>query len=271
MWYYANAGRQEGPVNEADFKVLTQNGTITSNTLVWREGMTDWALFSTLQTPAIGTGLPPIQPGAAVPPGQVQCAECRRFFTPDEVIQIHHRSICANCKPMFLQKLQEGAFSASTAPVQGMVYAEFWQRAVAYIIDYVILQTIQWIFVVPAFFIMGYMGSRGGGASGAMSGAMLLFQIAVSLGSMLLAMTYTVFFLRRYAATPGKMVFKLVVVRANGSRLTTGRCFARYFASVLSALVCCIGYLLPLFDEPMRRALHDHLCDTRVIIKPPAF
>ena len=36
-WFYANAGQQVGPINDADFERLTREGVIQPATLVWRE------------------------------------------------------------------------------------------------------------------------------------------------------------------------------------------------------------------------------------------
>lgn len=41
-WYYGSEGAQCGPVNEAVFHTLIADGTITPQTLVWKNGMADW-------------------------------------------------------------------------------------------------------------------------------------------------------------------------------------------------------------------------------------
>jgi uncharacterized RDD family membrane protein YckC len=54
------------------------------------------------------------------------------------------------------------------------------------------------------------------------------------------------------------------VVRSNGERITTGRAAGRYFAYLLSAFTLAIGFIIAAFD-PEKRAMHDRICDTRVI------
>ncbi len=88
---------------------------------------------------------------------------------------------------------------------------------------------------------------------------MLLLQL-------LLPLIYDVFFIGKYGATLGKMALKIKVVTADGAPVSYLRAFARYFAKVVSALPCMIGYLMAAFDEE-RRALHDRICNTRVILK----
>ena len=71
-------------------------------------------------------------------------------------------------------------------------------------------------------------------------------------------------FLSRFSATPGKMALNLKVVRSNGGPISLGRGFSRYFAKVLSGIILGIGFIMAGFDS-QKRALHDILCDTRVI------
>jgi hypothetical protein len=44
-WFYAEGGRQVGPVPQSEFDRLVQAGTIQGDTLVWREGMPDWRTY----------------------------------------------------------------------------------------------------------------------------------------------------------------------------------------------------------------------------------
>ena len=71
-------------------------------------------------------------------------------------------------------------------------------------------------------------------------------------------------FIGRYGATLGKMALGLRVVTSEGAPVTYARALGRYFAKLLSAFLCGIGYLLAAFDE-QKRALHDRICDTRVV------
>jgi len=59
-------------------------------------------------------------------------------------------------------------------------------------------------------------------------------------------------------------VFKLTVVDSSGGKISYGRAFGRSCAEILSQMICAIGYIIAAFDE-QKRALHDHICNTRVI------
>lgn len=45
-WYYEANGTTIGPISEADLQALWATGQITDQTLIWREGLTDWTPFS---------------------------------------------------------------------------------------------------------------------------------------------------------------------------------------------------------------------------------
>ena len=60
------------------------------------------------------------------------------------------------------------------------------------------------------------------------------------------------------------MALGLKVIRSDGARITYGRAVGRFFAENLSGLILCIGYIMVAFDGE-KRALHDHICDTRVV------
>jgi uncharacterized RDD family membrane protein YckC len=154
--------------------------------------------------------------------------------------------VCANCKPAFAQRLREGA-----VPVTGMRYAGFWIRFVAVILDSIAL------FLVNSIITFALFGS--GFSTMDLSRLAMMELISLTLGC-----SYYVFFWSRFGATPGKMALKLKVVTAQGGPISLGRAFGRYFAYVLSGLTLGIGYIIAAFDSE-KRALHDHICNTRVI------
>jgi len=85
-----------------------------------------------------------------------------------------------------------------------------------------------------------------------------------ALVGMVLGCTYETFFIVKFGATPGKMAVGVKVVRPDGSGIQVGRAIGRYFSKMLSAMILYIGYIMAGFDS-QKRALHDMICDTRVI------
>jgi uncharacterized RDD family membrane protein YckC len=78
---------------------------------------------------------------------------------------------------------------------------------------------------------------------------------------------YFIFFHARYSGTLGKMLLHLRVENADGSRLGWRGAIVRYFFSLLTQATFIfygVGYLLAAID-PQKRALHDFFARTRVI------
>ena len=94
MFYYSLNGQQTGPVSEEQLRQMVATGSLKAETLVWREGMAEWQPYSAV----IGAVAAPV----------VQCSVCKQVFPADQTIQYGGASVCANCKPRFVQGLKEG-------------------------------------------------------------------------------------------------------------------------------------------------------------------
>jgi uncharacterized RDD family membrane protein YckC len=197
-------------------------------------------------------------PGLAI----MYCAECGRPSAPDDLAHFGTTLICGWCKDTYAQKLREGV-----APHSGMIYASFWNRVGAMLIDSTILATVggavQSTIMGPFFTIPRVQP----GAPPSMEALGSLFGVLglVSLLNMAIAAAYEGVFVGKMAATPCKMAVGLRVVRADGSAVTITRGFGRYFAKFISSMTMLIGYIMVAFDAE-RRGLHDMICDTRVIL-----
>jgi uncharacterized RDD family membrane protein YckC len=53
-WYYADSGRQVGPIEEIELNRLITAGTVRSDTLVWHEGMPSWEPLAAVRGLAAG-------------------------------------------------------------------------------------------------------------------------------------------------------------------------------------------------------------------------
>jgi uncharacterized RDD family membrane protein YckC len=261
IWYYANEGKRVGPIEAPEFQALVEAGTITPDTLVWNETLPKWLSYAEVA----GETSEQSQPTASssqihfrttpTAGSTARCSECGKSFDRNDMIRYQDVWVCANCKPIFVQKLKEGA----KLPGE-MLYAGFWIRFVAKIID----GLIQWIIgIVINEIIELFMPAIGPESSGS---TVLVFILVVYFINIGLAAAYTTFFLGKYAATPGKMACGLKVITSDGGSVSYARAFGRYFAEWLSGLILAIGYIMAAFDEE-KRALHDRICDTRVIKK----
>ena len=115
-WHYVQAGNSVGPVSQEEFDRLAQSGIIQADTLVWHEGLANWQPYSAVRpsAPPAGVAAPSATLTAATQQAvaagtDVVCAECNGVFPKENAIQYGAVWVCANCKPVFLQKLREGA------------------------------------------------------------------------------------------------------------------------------------------------------------------
>jgi uncharacterized RDD family membrane protein YckC len=254
-WYYAAGGRQAGPVTEAELEALVSSGAVRGETLVWREGMAEWQRLDVAR-PVAPQSVTVARPATPDQAATRFCSECGQPRLERELVTFGDRVVCYACKDAFAQRMREqGGFT------QRFVYAGFWIRFLARLLDAIVL----YIIILPVTFLV--LGSAAFTVSSEgptpmfvlLNMVMFVFQIAVSA-------TYEVWFLTRHGATPGKMVVGKKVVTADGGPLTTGRALGRHFAVYLSSFTLLIGFIMAAFDD-QKRALHDRICDTRVIAK----
>lgn len=254
-WYYADAGRQVGPVEESALDDLVKAGVVRDDTLVWSEGMPNWQPHSAVRgaRPPAPAPLPPV-PAAAADHGF--CSECGRPFPASQLVNLGSAAVCATCKPVYLQRVREGGQA-----IGARRYAGFWIRFVAFIIDGIIIGIVNAILTIPLR--MTSILTLSSDAAGALSAGlgMLGFSLLIS---MALAVAYNAYFLSTKGATLGKQILGLKVIRSDGGPISLGRAIGRYFGQMVSALVLYIGFIMAGFDAE-KRALHDYIVDTRVI------
>ena len=157
----------------------------------------------------------------------------------------------------------------AAAAAAGRHYGGFWIRFLARVIDSVILIVINGIVRLPLtlMFGLGTMGMRGLGEArgGLIFGPALMGVVGLSaLIGIALGAAYEVYFLSTQGATPGKMALGLRVVRPDGGPISPMLALGRHFALWISGIILMIGYIMAAFD-PEKRALHDRICETRVI------
>lgn len=177
----------------------------------------------------------------------------------EDLVRFGNNYVCINCKPGYVQRMREGVQPFGTT-LAGAQFAGFWIRGLALFIDGLIVGVV----TVPIFLLIGL--STGGlrtmdpqNPPLGLFGVGYLFVLAV-------VTAYHVWFVSQKGGTPGKLALGLRVVTIDGRNLSVARALARYFAVMLSGLTFYIGYIIAAFDS-QKRALHDHICSTRVIRK----
>lgn len=150
-----------------------------------------------------------------------------------------------NENSMPAQNMSAGAMGA-----QEMKYAGFWIRFAAFIIDGIILGVL-------GYFIFGSEVTQvsGGSVSVSFSGTQTLVPLL-----------YTYLFWVFFGATPGKMLFGLKIVDAEGNKISWLKALLRMFGYFVSSLVIFIGFLWIAFDAK-KQGWHDKIAKTFVVKK----
>jgi len=155
---------------------------------------------------------------------------------------------------MSAENVYEAPKSDVTMASDDYEYAGFWVRALASIIDSILMLVI----IMPIFFL-AYGDAF---ATGAESGSMSLLGVFLNY---IFPAAACMMFWHYKAATPGKMILGLKVVSLkDGSELTFGQIVVRYIGYYLSMIVLFLGFVLVAFDK-RKQGLHDKISQTTVV------
>lgn len=293
IWHYTGEDRQPlGPLSTDELKQRLRTGEIGFDTLVWREGMLVWRPLGELAeplrlheivapaadaaSPAPTLALEPIRQGPPPPPPlELESPEVAPEppLTGRAVFALGTDPAETPLPPAWREPaghagnaddgMAQNPYAPSHASLRmrqarddrDVVYAGFWKRVAAQLIDGVILAVI---------------GSLGGEMLGTLLSDMIgggetgeaLLPVAFTL---VLYLLYFAWFHSNFMlATPGKMAVGIKVVRSDGEPASFLRNVGRYFAQIPGSLLLGIGYLMAAFTE-RKQALHDFFCDTVVV------
>ena len=136
-----------------------------------------------------------------------------------------------------------------------MIYAGFWKRVAAYIIDAVVLAVGGYVIGL----IVGGLLAAGGG-----SRLDALESLGNLLGAVVVWLYHALLESSTAQATVGKMVLGIIVTDLEGARLSFGRASVRFFGRILSALILGIGLLMVGFTR-RKQGLHDMIAGCLVV------
>jgi len=258
-WYYSDTQRNRlGPVAAGDLELLHNNGQLAPEILVWREGMPDWKPWREVMAEVLG--------GPVATPARAAFAVARDDApaggNPYEVVE---RVQAAS--PYAAPSAALGHGHAAVVTDGEVVYAGFWKRAAAFIIDNFIVGIVGFIVqMVVGGVMFGGMAALGSNPSDVFAtGAGILGVLVMYLAPLALGAAYFAFFhASANQATLGKMAVGIKVTDDHGGHISFMRGVGRYFAQILSSLILCIGYVMAGFTE-RKRALHDMVCNTLVV------
>lgn len=237
--------RRKGPYSIEEIREFVKQGTITEQTLVWHSGEECWRPWKEAEE-------------------SIKNPEIDSDAAREELLQNTIRAL-------------EEAMQNDKIKVRR--FAGFFTRAVAYIIDNVILGIAGGIilFVISAAGLLDLTALQSAAAeymqnptsaeavdkltqTPGMSTFMLIWSIIYSV--------YTIVFQAYMSATPGKRLLHIHIETHEGDRLNWLSSIARYLCSVLTQFTMVtffgLGYLIVCID-PKRRALHDWIARTYVV------
>ena len=134
-------------------------------------------------------------------------------------------------------------------------YGGFWVRLCASMIDLLL-----WIIIISPILWKTY------GNANFYTTAFMMGATGYLLTSILLFLTVILFW-RFKSATPGKMLFKLIIVDSETlQKPSTKQLVLRYFGCFISIIPFCLGFIWVAFDR-RKQGWHDKLAGTVVIRK----
>lgn len=163
------------------------------------------------------------------------------------------------------------ASGPAAASLSGFRYGGFWIRFGARIIDGLVLGVP---FFVLIFLLAPILFKTPSDPANPNFQAFAAFILTFFLLYFLILACYEVLMLKYRGGTLGKMACGLIVVRSNGESLGWGVCFGRFAMwNLVTSGIPYVNSILMLISAIMagtdneKRALHDRVCNTRVIYK----
>jgi uncharacterized RDD family membrane protein YckC len=138
-------------------------------------------------------------------------------------------------------------------PRKPVVYAGFWLRVCAVIIDTIIVNV--------AVFIVAFAIGLGLGAAFSSDALGHIGQVIGLIGQW----CYFAWFESSPSqATLGKKALGMKVTDEQGARISFARATGRYFGKFVSAMILCIGFIMVAFTDK-KQGLHDKMASTLVV------
>ena len=136
------------------------------------------------------------------------------------------------------------------------IYAGFWLRFAAYIIDAIMMYVILTIFMLSLgmhsiLFIDDF----------SFSGLQIVVFTVLYLAILLY---FPIMESSKWQATLGKRAVNIKVTDLDGNRIGFGRAIGRFFGKILSATILYVGFIMAGFTEK-KQGLHDMIAGTLVV------
>lgn len=233
-----------------------RQGRLRMDSLIWREGWSDW---QPLSAASIELGLN--APVSAAPPRQSTPA-------PSPVVTPVASPAAAPASSPYAASAARLDFESAWADTGDVVYAGFLRRWAALFLDTFIIGLVAQILAAVAGAVFAF--SLFGGieeSSGMPNPGLIAFYLVFYLIYFGMAgLYYALMESSSNQATVGKLALGIKVTDREGRRLSFARALGRWFSAALSHLTLWIGFLMAGFTD-RKRALHDLVAGTLVVDK----
>lgn len=142
--------------------------------------------------------------------------------------------------------------SISKLPVYPIRFAGFWMRFWAYLLDLIVVGSIERLLIKPIFRLLDIPLTE------------FNMFAPISIASALIFYLYFVMMTKYFNQTLGKMVFGIKVVDLKGNPLSWGTILFREWIGRFISATVLVGYIIVAF-LPKKQGLHDLFTDTSVI------
>jgi len=180
---------------------------------------------------------------------------------------VDHAAFCQKCGTSLAgpgyQPPDPSSVPSPYSSPPGVLYAGFWRRVGAYIIDSLIVTSAIFVISSPFFFMVMSSMETGRGSYEKLN----LFSAFTNIVAIFASWLYFALMeSSRKQATLGKMSLGIIVTDPRGQKISFGKATGRYFGKIISALILCIGFMMAGWTKK-KQALHDIMADTLVILK----
>jgi uncharacterized RDD family membrane protein YckC len=157
-----------------------------------------------------------------------------------------------------------GYFNPAVGPAGPPIYAGFWLRFAAYILDAILLAIVGVALNLMLGFERPMFGVHRGMPGPAFNFGLLSMRSL--LGWVIGWLYYSLMETSKFQGTLGKMALGLIVTDMSGQPITFGRATGRYFGKFISSLTLLIGYMMAGWTQ-QKQALHDMMAGCLVLRK----
>lgn len=273
-WYYLKDGQPLGPVGEGSIRAWLESGFLRPGDLLWRNGLAEWTPAWQL-TEFTSAERSPAGPAASPPGGSdARSGDPARPNGPpsgspsggpegDPAASVGGWS--PGAPPAWTQ--QSGPLVSPGAGAPSIVFAGFWLRVGAAMIDWIFLSIVMMLVFHSQFSrVMAMTGEMAGFETWRQAIEMLnadRFLVAFSLVSPWLY--FAAMESSPWQATLGKKAFRIRVCSVTGARLGPIRATLRHLIKIVLMDLTFALTLVPAAFTRYRQGLHDMAAGTLVV------